>query len=180
MNRNAALKLPWLPLFALGCFACSTIVGAQQTPGPAPAGLVPAAGATRSSLYSIDSSRPDRDSMSGAANRTGSKAFNAAGSINSRSTWMAGANNTSSAGASMWNAPQANFSGASASSWNAGAQSFSLGRQQGGLWLDLPSTEAQSQTPISNMPVTSAGSNDSFTLSSLTPKGAALIKRAGL
>ena len=180
MNRNAALKLPRLFLFAFACFACATFAGAQQAQDLIPAGMAPAAGATPSSLYSLDSSGPDRDSMSGAANRTGSKAFNSAGSINSRSTWMAGANTTSSAGASMWNASQSNFSGASASSWSAGARSFSLGRQQGGLWQESPGTEAQSQTRIANMPVTSAGSNGSFSLSALTPKGAALINGAGL
>ena len=80
----------------------------------------------------------------------------------------------------MWDGRQANFSGAGGSSWNAGAHSFGLYRQQGGLWLELPGTEAQSKTRITNTPVTSAGSNGSFALSALTPKGAALTKRARL
>ena len=62
----------------------------------------------------------------------------------------------------------------------AGARSFGLDRQQNGLWQDLPSTEAQSITRITNTPVTSAESNDSFTLSALTPKGMALTKGARL
>ncbi len=180
MNRNAALKLPWLFLLALGCFACPTLVGAQQTSGLAPAGLAPAAGATRSGLYSIDSRGPDRDSMGGLEDRIGSKTSTSSGSINSRSTWMAGANNTNSAGAVMWDGRQAKFSGAGGSSWNAGAHSFDLYRQQGGLWQALPGTEAQSKMRITNTPNSSAGLNNPFTLSALTPKGVALIKGAAL
>jgi len=180
MNRNAALKLPSLFLFALGCFAYSTLVGAQQTSGLAPAGLAPAAAATPSGVYSIDSRGPDRDSMGSLEDPIGSKTSVPSGPINSRSTWMAGASNANSAGAVMWNAPRANFSGAGGSSWNAGALSFGLYRQQGGLWQELPGTEAQSKTRITNTPVTSAGSNGSFAVSALTPKGAALTKGARL
>src|SRR6185437_7447638 len=138
MNRLSDLKLLWLPLFALGCFACSTFLGAQQASGVIPARLAPAAGPTRSGLYSVDSSGPDRDSMRGFASPTSSKASNSAGSINSSLTWTAGANSTDPTGAVTWNASQANVAGASASSWSAGARSFGLDRQQAGIWLELP------------------------------------------
>src|SRR6185312_15317035 len=132
MNRNEALKQPSLFLLALGCFACSTFVGAQQTSGLAPVGSAPAAAATPSGVYSIDSRGPARDSMGSLEDRIGSKDLIPYGSLNSGSTWMAGVNNTSPAGASVWKGSQANFSGASGSSWNAGAHSFGLQRQQGG------------------------------------------------
>lgn len=204
MNRNPDLRLPWLPLFALGCFACSTFVGAQQTSGMAAAGLAPAAGATRSALY-IHSSGPDRQSMRDFASPTGSRAFNPAGSINSRSTWMAGANSTDPAGALiLWNTPQANFPGASASSWNAGARSFGLDRQQGGIWLGVPvvgippdiytslesselfaPSESNSDVQSGDLfspsePTSNFESGESFIPLVLTPKGASLIKGAAL
>lgn len=170
MNRNAAMNLPWLSLLATCCFACSTILGAQQpsgTAGASSASMTRASSAT--GLYSIGSSGPDGESAAGLPSRTSSRLSSQTGTVNSRSARMAGANSTGRANAGMWTAGEG-FRRKSGASWIAGADNFSLGRQQSGIWRLMPGSRVQPNAPIDS-------SNLSTPLG-LTSKGAEVLKGA--
>lgn len=173
IDRSVALKLRWLPLLAILCLACSTILDAQQPARAAGAGSPSTAGSSSTAgFYSMSTIAPDRESAAGIESRR-SRTAGQTGIASSRSPWMAGANSTGRTSAAMWAPGDANSVGRKTSSWVAGAGNFSLDRQQGGIWRLTPGSQVQPNTPnILIEPI------DLSIPSGLTAKGADLLKGA--
>lgn len=173
INRSTVLNLRWLPLLAILCLTCSTILDAQQ-PASAAGSRSPSTAMSSSTagLYSTSTSAPDRESAAGIESGS-SRAASQTGIASFRSPWIAGANSAGRASAAMWAPGDANFVGRKTSSWVAGAGNFSLDRQQGGIWRLTPRSQVQPNTP--NTPIEPI---DLSIPSGLTAKGADVLKGA--
>jgi hypothetical protein len=201
MNRKAAFRILPLSLLLLTSCLSSDLAQAQQAPGAGGTGIYGSntAGATSSAGASLSSGTFSSDSnvLTGAfgyasrmslANSIPANA-NPANEIitekpSTRSAWLAGSSFTGVANQAGWTAGSGTFGAHAGASWIAGADTFGLHRQPGDIWRAMPSSGAQQlgayaqESGLSSLSSIAPGSGRFSRV--LTPKGARLIKGAGL
>lgn len=199
MSGDEILRTFPLSLLAIACFVCAVTARAQQAPNASETGIYSsytgsAAGASsQSGLYPSAASGVSPDAAHGVASQTSlamsnramanSANANLSGMMKYRSTWVAGATSAGEASANRWTGGESSSKATGGASWVAGAKSFGLERQAAGIWsvaplYGFPSGAASQGSTLSSL--SSLAPNSRRFTEGLTPKGAALVKGAGL
>ena len=201
MKENANLRILWLTLPAMFWMVGSNFGQAQQAPYSGDSGTysssgdgVSSAGASQGpGLYpsngAFDTGAPElgAGTQMGLANSSSPDASSADArtkrAATTRSAWLAGSSSMGTASSIGWKPAAAGFSARGGTSWIAGRESFGIDRQEGGIWRPMPASGLTPETALQSSRLSSPASgttNSGLFSTGLTPRGAAIVRGAGL